>query len=326
MESSDIQAVNEQIAALIKDILIRETACAYDEDKNFFSCEIYADYRDCAENDTVIKWCQSDNPRDAFYEDIAEWFQESIWQCEDDAIKTVRDNWVSEEFPYNEHQELIEEWIKEHLCVEPPCDHYLKQEVCVDIIVDTGDENYDYVSNDMYPHYNASSNDVIAEGASILWLIRQQGYKKHQLNKALRYEDYSGSKLLKSIRTEVANCSTHMNALTFFVEMTVEQLFDLHEAIKENGKNDPPLEKDAYRCVWERKGRKKIVIDKDAVCGLYDTWNGAGSVLEIDLEKDVVLPLKYVSSALPDGGRGWSVANVYGVCSSMWTPTLKKIA
>ena len=76
------------------------------------------------------------------------------------------------------------------------------------IIVDTGDENYDYVSNDMYPHYNASSNDVIAEEASILWLIRQQGYKKHQLNKALRYEDYSGSKLLKSIRTEVANCST----------------------------------------------------------------------------------------------------------------------
>ena len=65
---------------------------------------------------------------------------------------------------------------------------------------------------------------------------------------------------------------------------------------------------------------------KDAVCGLYDTWNGAGSVLEIDLEKDVVLPLKYVSSSLPDGGRGWSVANVYGVCSSMWTPTLKKIA
>lgn len=116
-----------------------------------------------------------------------------------------------------------------------------------------------------------------------------------------------------------------MNALTFFVEMTVEQLFDLHEAIKENGKNDPPLEKDAYRCVWERKGRKKIVIDKDAVCGLYDTWSGAGSVLEINLEKDVVLPLKYVSSALPDGGRGWSVANVYGVCSSMWTPTLKKI-
>lgn len=54
MESSDIQAVNEQIATLIKDILIRETACAYDEDKNFFSCEIYADYRDCAENDTVI--------------------------------------------------------------------------------------------------------------------------------------------------------------------------------------------------------------------------------------------------------------------------------
>ncbi len=326
MASSNTKEVNEKIAAIIRDILFHQTSCDYNEEKGYFSCEVYADYRDCVEKDTVIKWCQSEEPRDAFFEDIFEWFQESIWECEDEAIKTVRDNWVSEEFSYDEHQEFIEEWIKDHLCVEPPCDHYLKQKVCVDIIVDTGDENYDYVSNDVYPHYNARIEDVVPKEASILWLIKQQGYKKRQLNKALRHGDYSGSKLLESIRREVINCSSHMNALTFFVEMTVEELFDLQEAIKENGKNDPPLEKDAYRCVWERKGRKKIVIDKDAVCGLYDNWNGAGSVLEISLEKDVVLPMKYISTAWPDGGRGWSVANVYGVCSSMWTPTLKKIA
>ena len=117
-----------------------------------------------------------------------------------------------------------------------------------------------------------------------------------------------------------------MNALTFFVEMTVEQLFDLQEAIKDNEKKDPPLKKDEYRCVWERKGRRKIILDKKAVCGLYDTWNGAGSILEIKLEKDVVLPMKYISTAWPDGGRGYSLASAYGICSDMWTPTLKKIA
>ena len=117
-----------------------------------------------------------------------------------------------------------------------------------------------------------------------------------------------------------------MNALTFFVEMTVEQLFDLNEAIKDNGKNDHPLNKDEYRCTWERKGKRKITLDKSAVCGLYDSWSGAGSILEIELEKDVVLPMKYIGTALPDGGRGYSVASIYGVCSSMWTPTLKKIA
>ena len=207
-----------------------------------------------------------------------------------------------------------------------PSKHYLGQKVCVDIIVDTGDENYDYVSNDMYPHYNGRIEDTIPEEASILWLARQQGYKKRQLNSAMRHGEFFGSELLKSLRAEVHNCSTHMNALAFFVEMTVEQLFDLQEALKDNTKKDPPLKKDEYRCVWERKGRRKIIIDKSAVCGLYDNWSGAGSVLDIKLEKDVVLPMKYISTALPDGGRGYGVASIYGVCSSMWTPTLKKIA
>ena len=43
------------------------------------------------------------------------------------------------------------------------------------------------------------------------------------------------------------------------------------------------------------------------------------------LEKDVVLPMKYISTAWPDGGRGYGIAEVYGVSSDMWTPTLKKI-
>lgn len=320
---SDMKAC-ENIAKIISDIIIEKTYCDYHD--GYFTCDVYADYRDCAEDDTIIKWCKSDNPRDAFYEDMAEWYLESEWYCEDDVIKCVKENWNSSEYPYDDNQEFIEDWIKEHLAVNLPYDHYLKQSVCVDIVVDTGDENYDYVSNDVYPHYNARVNDVVPEEASILWLARQQGYKKCQLNRALRYGEYSDSKLLKSIRTEVLNCSTHMNALTFFVEMTLEELFDLQEALKDNGKNDPALEKKAYRCVWERKGRRKIVIDKSAVCGLYDNWSGGGSILEIELEKDIVLPMKYISTAWPDGGRGYAVTKVYGVSHSMWTPTLKKIA
>lgn len=144
----------------------------------------------------------------------------------------------------------------------------------------------------MFPHYNARFGDVIPEEASVLWLARQQGYKKRQLNRAMRHCDYSGSKLLKSLRAEVHNCSSHMNALAFFVEMTVEQLFDLNEAMKDNGENGTAR-------------KRKATLDKSAVCGLYDNWSGAGSILEIELEKDVVLPMKYISTGLARlGGRG----------------------
>lgn len=311
-----------RLAEIITDIIFQHTCCDYHKDGGSFTCEIYADYRDYAENSTVIKWCEADNPHEAFNEELFCWYQDCIFECEDDVIDTVKRHWADAEFSFDDNEEFIVDWIREHVTIEIPVDHYLQQKVCVDIIVDTGDGNRDFVSNDMFPHYNARFGGVIPEEASVLWLARQQGYKKRQLNRAMRHCDYSGSKLLKSLRAEVDNCSSHMNALTFFVKMTVAQLFDLNEAIKSNGENDPPMNKGKGRTVRERK----ITLDKSAVCGLYDSWSGAGSILGIELEKDVVLPMKYISAALPDGGRGNSVASVYGVCSSMWTPTLKKIA
>ena len=62
-----------------------------------------------------------------------------------------------------------------------------------------------------------------------------------------------------------------------------------------------------------------IILEKDTVTGLYDPWQGGGSVFEIQLERDVKLPVKYIRSALPDGGDGYAVESVYGMCGSAWT-------
>ena len=58
---------------------------------------------------------------------------------------------------------------------------------------------------------------------------------------------------------------------------------------------------------------------------MYDLWNGGGSVFEIQLEKDVRLPIKFIRSALPDGEDGnYSVESVYGMCCSVWRPDMVK--
>ena len=321
-----MENIKEKIPAIVRTLIDKHTYLIYDKENQCFSCDVYADYRDTVEEKTVSQWCASEDPYNAFYEDLYEWYKESVWECEDDVIKTVRDNWPNAEISYIQNEEYIVETVREMLVINLPEEHFLKQTVCVNIMVDTGDENYDYVSNCFYPHYNGRYGETIPNEASVLWLAKQQGYKKSQLNTVMRRGEHSNSKLLKSLRTEVLNCSSHMNALVFFVEMSIEQLFRLQEAIQENKKNDKPLPEGAYRCVWERSGRKRITIDKSAICGLYDAWSGAGSVLDIALEQDVVLPIRYISSALPDGARGCSVANVYGVNSSLWTPTLKKIS
>ena len=106
-----------------------------------------------------------------------------------------------------------------------------------------------------------------------------------------------------------------MNALSFFVKLSLKEALELHELV-----NDIQFTKNGYVKISDGKeATSEITLAKETACGLYDTWNGAGSMLEIKLEKDVVLPLKYIDSASPDGCRGYSISSIYGVCGSFWT-------
>ena len=70
-----------RLAEIITDIIFQHTSCDYHKDGGFFTCEIYADYRDYADNSTVIKWCEADNPREAFNEELFCWYQDCIFEC-----------------------------------------------------------------------------------------------------------------------------------------------------------------------------------------------------------------------------------------------------
>ena len=96
------------------------------------------------------------------------------------------------------------------------------------------------------------------------------------------------------------------------MELTLEQLIELNRLIRLQDRNGIHYDarKNPY-CGY-------IIIDKGTETGLYDPWSGGGSVFEIQLEKDVKLPIRYIRSALPDGGDGYSIGSVYGMCGSAW--------
>lgn len=104
-----------------------------------------------------------------------------------------------------------------------------------------------------------------------------------------------------------------MSTVTFLVELTLEQLMELNRLIRLQDRDGVHYDstKNPY-CGY-------VILDKNTETGLYDPWNGGGSVFEIQLERDVKLPVKYIRSALPDGGDGHSVGSVYGMCGSAWT-------
>lgn len=208
---------------------------------------------------------------------------------------------IQKEFDEGYH-DFIYEWVREHIHINFPFDEFLKRTVCVDITVDTGDANYDFTLNSFY---EGKINDL----ASTVWLSKQQGYSKTQLNKAYNEGDYSKNSFLESLVAEYVNECTGINALTFLVKMPLRQAIAILEAKKELEKT---ITKDERYCPKKIKDRKYLVLDKDVNCGLIDFWNGSGSLLELKLEKDVKLPIKFVHEISPDSCYKWGFKNIYG--------------
>lgn len=290
-----------------------------------YELEIYADYRDVMSGSDAAEILCCANPNDALYEKLLEWYDETEWQEKECLLKQVVAKINENAGPFldglsDSQKAEVEEIIDELVYWKYPEDHFLKQEFNVTLMLDTGDGNYDYTLNIPYPHWAGDYDQRLDEKSSLLWLARQQGYTKTQLWRALREGDMRDPKgFLESCRVEVANMPSHMATVTFLVKMTLEQLIRLNRCIKLQDRNGHFYDatKNPY-CGY-------IVLDKKTMCGLYDPWNGGGSVLEIELEKDVRIPIRFIRSALPDGCDGRSVGNVYGMCGSAWADTLKKI-
>jgi len=308
---------------LIKQI-VRETIenkmCAWQKKPDgYYHEEIYADYRDEMEDSTLKEIMASEDPEQTFYEKMFEWYQDAEWEIESNLLEAVVASIETAAPTETYDEDEIKDEIRELVSIDYPYEHFLKQEFCVNIFVDTGDGNYDYVLNCVYPHYNGRYGETINDRASIVWLARQQGYTKTELNKALREGDIKDPKgFLESMRQEVINHGSHMGILTFLARMTLEEIFELNELLKLQDRNGHfyDAEKRPY-CGY-------ILIDKKAECGLYDPWGGGGSILELQLEKDVRLPIRFIRSATVDGGDGCSIRNVYGTDSSIYREDVVK--
>lgn len=102
-----------------------------------------------------------------------------------------------------------------------------------------------------------------------------------------------------------------MEVLTFFASMHLSDLVAVNDRIRKRR-----YEADATK----REDCGSIKIYNYTPCGLFDPWHGGGSALALKPEKDVILPIKFIQSAMPDGkdGLGYSVRSIYGYDDTFW--------
>lgn len=326
----------ESLTKRIGEILEGKLYFNKEENSDYFSYEIYVDYRDKElEPSTIAKLLEHDNPKEAFEDMLSEW----AWDYEfeygyPETTKDLRRYLTDEEKEFwNEHDDEVQDWLQEHVYFQYDGKDF-NSEVRVNIMVDTGDGNYDFTKNNIlnWDSRYYGNKGSIDEESSILWLAKQQK-KATKLRKACK-RVYNGDayyvdrekdsdKFIESVIQELENIASHMSTLTFLVSMDLFELFELHKIIKDEQK-DMTDKYHPQNC--ETKGT--IVISKDTMCGLFDPWQGGGSVLEIELDKDVVLPIKYIWKAnIEKRGGSWNygIDEVYGLCGSAWSGKVKEI-
>ena len=316
----------EELDRELRDILERETHIDK-QDGDEIGYEIFVDYDEEIGESSLVKISRSDDPDMTLCDILEEWrFNAEDWYYSE-LIGIIKEEMED----YDGYEDEIREWIDEHVYWYLP-DSVTERDVDVVISLDVGDCNYDFTECNILNWYGTcggygDSEHPLPDNSPIRWLAEQQG-KLEEVEKMLaletdeyveKYDGSKFSKFTKTIRQELQNATSHMNTLIFLCRMPLNEYIKIRQMMDE----EKELNKSYY--YDERKGTKSITISKDATCGLYDIWGGGGSVLEIELEKDVEVPIKAIFDAWLDypgckaNGRGYDVYDVYGICRSAYS-------
>lgn len=315
----------DKLKARVSEILEK---CGIAEDGGI---EIYTDYTDRKLSDSFLqKLFECENPREAFNEELCNWamdYETDYGECE--LEKDIRKELSEEENDFfTDNFDEIWEFVRENTYFYYNGEDF-DVDVNVNIMVDCGNGNYDYTRDNVLNWDGRHSGGEIEKESSILWLAKTQG-KATTLREACKEifrnngyyvgRDKHPDKFIESCIQEFENLSSHMGTLTFLVKMPLFQLFDLIEL--QNDEYDEKAEYDPRL----NKSKSYILLGKDTECGLYNPWNGSGSVLEIELDRDVKLPVKFAEICVEGCKmRGYDINEVYGLLDSCWKETVKEI-
>lgn len=295
------------------------------KDHSVWQTDLYASYDEMLSDRDLKDIFSCSDPYGRFFELMDEWYGWEEYECRDNLYSKLRQK-LSERkgafaadsegaFLNQDVEEMFQRIVEDGtFAVNYPYRHYLDQKIKVNIMIDTGDANKDFTDNTVYPHWGCAPGRISPK-ASIVWLSRTQGYRKKKLEKSLfSYKDALNKQgFLPTLGQELVNMPSQISILTFLVEMTLEQALDLALTMR------------GVQCL-KTAGNSTLKISKDTVCGLFDPSDGGGSLFEIELRKDLYIPVKYIWTAKPDGCVGqYSIKECYGMCGSAWRDSLLEI-
>lgn len=288
---------------------------AYYNDSSEFLHEKLYDERNSVDLETEI------------HDKILDAYDDAIWDYENEILKKA--GLLGEDI-----EEEAREYIAENYFIEPPYDHFLNQEIKVNIMLATPEEkNCEYTNiREQYlamvePDRLTCPEDALKDNTALSWLLKQQGHTMDELQAVVKdYDEFfygeeppavavNEDGKLKSLSERIDVFNENHNAfLTSVCQELENQTYDMGVVTV--------LAKMSIKDFIEmQKEDKEVTMPKDCMLGIYNPWNGSGSVLEIELEKELVFSADMVRDVQIEGVKPqweYTVNDTYGLIGSCW--------
>lgn len=286
---------------------------------------IYIDYRDSLDNrlDTIEE-CIRNKSADALYEDIDDCFSdyeysrvlETMEELKKELIQTGYKKWETEKC-FEENEDEIKETIFSRNDSDPLKDlirNTRKIPVRIELL-----SNYDCINS----HWLESSGGYSYEESYFGDMVDALRLNPHQVKKILLA---NGEKTIGYYPNKYSrNGKEHVSYEAFYEELenatcganllTYVSTVDIGELIESNF------------------NLTEIIVPKGNLCGLYSSMQGGGSLLEMELKRDVKLQLSpqnypYFRLCIDTKSKGYdySIQEVYGICDSFYGNPLQIVS
>lgn len=313
-----------------------------------YSIQLYGDYRDTNEFLLQTAYDNRDNA-------------ENILPSLTDEIQTAWEETVSDAAydilleagfdPGDDAFDSQREWFYEAFSIDPPVKDYLGQDMKVNIMLRTPldrkeDDSTPFMLKEALMHFTgagrlsrdleanidsqAEADEIIHQDSMVKRLVEQQGYTMDDLSAVAKdyFHDFYGyygnpesfsftdengeknsydkrfemftathSKFLSTVCQELDNMGYSFGVVTVLVNMSMNDYAKM-------------LQQDS-----------EVTMPKGCMLGVFAPWNGSGSVLEIELDKDFTFKREDISEVQIEGvkpDQGYTVNQTYGLVSSAW--------
>lgn len=281
--------------------------------------DVYREYNDNLGQDMILSCLEQEDPMEAFYEHVNEMYGDYNSWIFSDVYNDIENDMTEEEARFmEENEEACKDVVYENLDINLPYDDFLDEKICCDIVIDNGDANTDFNAHTISPCYEADftkNRSNLSRESGMMLIAKLQDYRIKDFRKifnACRYADtYGKTEKMKDLNRkypfitscykEIKESTGPLTAFVLCVKTTLREML-----------------------AWNTEKTDLRISKNIEACGLYDYWNGAGSNLEIHLEKDIVIPKEKVYRFVPDFYWDYSIEECYGVTSEMWT-TMQEI-